>query len=95
MKTKLLKKLTKQAMSKYGLTINKFGILVVYMRYGKDIQYLRRRFEGSTIREWSISGDFYSLNYKEGGAKAELKDLRREYIENQVAIIRSKKQVII
>lgn len=95
MKTRLLKKLTKQAMSKYGLTTNKFGALVVYMRDGKDILYLRRRFEDSTIREWNCNGDFYSLYYKEGGAKAELKDLRREYIENQVAIIRSKKQVII
>lgn len=95
MKTRLLKKLTKQAISKYGLTTNKFGALVVYMRDGKDILYLRRRFEGSTIREWHCNGDFFFLCYKEGGAKAELKDLRREYIENQVAIIRSKKQAII
>lgn len=94
MKTRLLKRLRKEAIRKYGLSINEYGDLVVHMRSGKGTRYLKRAFEGCTLIEWTEDKDV-RLPYYDGGAEAELNAIRLKYIANRAAVIRSGRQAAV
>ena len=94
MKTRLLKRLRKEAIRKYGLSINEYGGLVVHMRPGKVTRYIKRAFEGCTLIEWTEDMDV-RFPYYDGGAEAELNAIQLKYIANRAAVIRSGMQTAI